>query len=126
MQRSSIPWIWLLLAAFVLLLPGTAGRLLLDVIGGVTLLLLLLPLLAAGTGFLAWRALRARLITCEVCGTTSFGTTACPGCGSPFPGQAGQGKKSPGASPGMELLEAGRATIDVEAVDVPPGADGER
>jgi hypothetical protein len=125
MQRSSFPWLWVVLAAILLLLPGTAGRLLLDVIGGVTLLLLLLPLLAAGAGFLAWQALRSRLNTCTVCGTTSFGTVACPACGSPLTGHGGGTSPDPSwMSHDTNALDAGSVTIDVEAVDVPPASEG--
>ena len=121
MQRSSFPWFWVVVAAILLLLPGTAGRLLLDVLGGVTLLLILLPLLAAGAGFLAWQALRSRFITCSVCGTTSFGSEVCPACGSPLASQPGE----PGRRGDIAGIEPSRATIDVEAVDVPPAADGD-
>jgi hypothetical protein len=125
MQRSSFPWFWVVLAAILLLLPGTAGRLLLDVIGGVTLLLLLLPLLAAGAGFLAWQALRSRLTTCTVCGTTSFGSVACPACGASLNTPSGHPSDHPWTAHAAETLEAGNVTIDVEAVDVPPSTDGE-
>lgn len=122
MQRSSFPWIWVVLAAILLFLPGTAGRLLLDVLGGVTLLLVLLPLLAAGAGFLAWRVLRSRLNTCRACGATSFEQEICPVCGSPLVAHAR------GGWPEAETpeVEPGQVTIDVEAVDVPPGQDGDR
>jgi hypothetical protein len=127
MQRSSFPWFWVVVAAFVLLLPSTAGRLLLDVLGGVTLLVLLLPLLAAGAGFLAWQSFRSRLTTCDACGATSFGSAVCPACGSPLTGQTGNASdsESPWTTRGMDALEAGQVTIDVEAVDVPPAVDGD-
>lgn len=121
MQRSSFPWVWVVLAAILLLLPGTAGRLLLDVLGGVTLLLLVLPLLAAGAGFLAWQAFRPRFITCEACGATSFGSDICPACGSPLTAQTGSSWTTSRA----DALEPGQVTIDVEAVDVPPSGDGD-
>jgi hypothetical protein len=121
MQRSSFPWNWVVLAAILLLLPGTAGRFLLDVLGWVTLLLLLLPLLAAGAGVLAWKFLRPRFITCAACGVTSFGSEACPACGSPLTGKAGNTwtERDAGA------LEPSQVTIDVEAVDVPAMGDDE-
>lgn len=125
MQRSSFPWIWVVLAAILLFLPGTAGRLLLDVLGGVTLLVLLLPLLAAGAGFLAWQAFRSRLTTCDACGATSFGSALCPACGSPLTGQSGNASAPPWTTRGTDALEAGQVTIDVEAVDVPAAGDGD-
>lgn len=125
MQRNSFPWIWVALAAVLLLFPGPAGRLLLDVIGGVTLLVVLLPLLIAGAGVLAWQAFRTRLTTCGACGTTSFGTTICPACGSPLSHPDTSSTNSPWPSPGIDALEAGQVTIDVESVDVPASGDGD-
>lgn len=124
MQRSSIPWFWVVLAAIVLLLPGTAGRFLLDVLGGVTLLVLLLPLLAIVAGFLAWQALRSRLSTCEACGTTSFGSALCPACGSPLKDQTNS-VETAWTSRDTDALDPGQVTIDVEVVDVPPAGHGD-
>ena len=127
MQRSSFPWFWVVVAALVLLLPSTAGRLFLDVLGGVTLLVLLLPLLAAGAGFLAWQTVRSRLTTCEACGATSFGSAVCPACSSPLSGQTANvsDSDSPWTTRGLDAIDAGQVTIDVEAVDVPSAADGD-
>ena len=54
MQRSRT-WLWLLLALLLLLAPGPAGRFVLDLLGGITLLLVLLPLLLGAAGFVAWQ-----------------------------------------------------------------------
>ncbi len=109
-MRSSPPlWPWLLLPLVVLLLPGEARRLLLDLLGGITLALLLLPLLGAGLAFLAWRLLRSRLRTCGACGLSSLGGgDVCPACGTPY--------ATDGAP--EALSDARHATINVEAVDV--------
>lgn len=121
MQRSSFPWIWIGLAAILLLMPGAAGRLLLDLLGGITLLLILLPLLAAGAGFLGWQLIRRRLKTCAACGTTSFGSELCPACGTPLaPTQQGWRVEDP------EMIDPSQMTINVEAVDVEPSVDSER
>jgi hypothetical protein len=121
MQRSSFPWIWIGLAAILLLMPGAAGRLLLDLLGGITLLLILLPLLAAGAGFLGWQVIRRRLKTCATCGTTSFGSELCPACGTPLvPTQQGWRAEDPG------MIDPSQMTINVEAVDVEPSVDSER
>lgn len=121
MQRSSFPWIWLALAAILIFIPGPAGRLLIDVLGGLTLFILLLPLIAAGAGFVAWQLIRRRLSTCTACGTTSFGSPVCPACGSALPTT----KPSPGWRNDFEVQDPGQVTINVEAVDVEPSEDGE-
>ena len=122
MQRSSFPWFWVALAAILLLLPGPAGRLLLDLLGGLTLVVLLLPLLAIGGGFLAWQLLRSRIHTCDACGATSFGMDNCPACGSPFDSQT----VARGQPRGDDSLAPGQVTIDVEVVDLPPAGDGDQ
>lgn len=110
----SFPWFWILLAALLLLLPGPAGRLLLDLLGGLTLTLLLLPLLAGGAAWIGWQVLRSRLRTCEVCGVSSFASDSCPACGASFAAASG----ATGFSERTVEVDASRMTINVEAVDV--------
>jgi len=64
MQRPSLPWSWIALALLLLLLPGPVRRLLFEIAGGFTLLVFLIPLLAAGLGLLAWQFYRRRFRTC--------------------------------------------------------------
>ena len=82
MNRSLVT-VWLLIALVLLVLPGPAGRLLLDLLGGLTLLLLLTPLLLAGLGLLAWRLLANRVRVCPQCGLSSLraNPAVCPACG---------------------------------------------
>ncbi len=108
MQRSNT-WIWLLLAALLLLAPGPAGRFLLDLLGGITLALLLLPLLLGAAGFVAWQVIQRRLRTCTVCGFTSMATEICPACGSPIEG-------TPKPSGDVDQLDASTVTIDVQVL----------
>jgi rRNA maturation protein Nop10 len=125
MERR-IPWLWIGVAAALLLVPTPAGRILLDVIGGLTLTLLFLPVLLAGVALIGWQVLRRRLRTCPNCGFTSLGSEACPACGSAF-GAAGASGTPPSASPGAFFwgsppeegeIDARDVTINVEAVDL--------
>ena len=109
MQRSNT-WIWLLLLALLLLAPGPAGRFLLDLVGGLTLLFLLLPLLLGAASFVAWQVLQRRLRPCPACGFTSTAPDLCPACGSPL-----DGGSSPTSS--QDQLDASNITIDVEVVE---------
>lgn len=103
---NRIPWFWIVLALLLLLVPGPAGRLLLDVLGGLTLTILLLPLLAGGAAWLGWQLLQRRLQPCPACGFRSSGLSVCPACGQPL------------ATPGNgSEIEASQVTITVEAVD---------
>lgn len=134
-----IPWLWILLLGLVLFAPGPAGRFLLDVIGGLTLTLILLPLIVAGGAVLAWQILRRRLRTCPACGFTSLAQGACPVCGGPLPVET-DSPPSAGAASGFvtdEILirvqsplrgsggaadfgseDVGNLTIDVDASTV--------
>jgi hypothetical protein len=108
MQRSN-SWIWLLLVALLLLAPGPLGRFVLDLLGGITLALLLGPLLLGAAGFVAWQVIQRRLRTCPACGFTSMATDICPACGTPF----GDGLD---ASAPADQLDVSNVTIDVEVL----------
>ena len=55
----------------------------LDLAGGLMVLIFVLPFLLTGIGWLAWRVIQSRMVTCEVCGVKSFGDSGfCPICGS--------------------------------------------
>lgn len=110
----SLPWFWILLAGLVLLLPGPAGRLLLDLLGGLTLTLLLLPLLAGGAALIGWQLLRSRLQTCPVCDVSSFARDICPACGADL-GAIASEQAAPASSRGLDVSQM---TINVEAVEV--------
>ena len=114
MQRS-LPWPWLLLAALLLLFPAAAGRFLVDLVGGIAIFILLLPLLLAGGGWVGWQLLKRRMNTCSSCGFTSVGIQeVCPACG------ASHGDFPPGlANEGMKPeLDPRDVTINVQAVDI--------
>lgn len=113
MQRS-VPWFWILLALLLLLAPTAAGRALLDVLGGLTLLVLLVPLLLGGAGLLAWQILRRRLRTCEVCGVSSLAPEACPACGTPY--ASGSPSEAPLTGRRDGDIDASQLTIDVEVI----------
>ena len=122
MQQRSIPWLWLAIAIVLLLAPGPAGRLLIDVLGGLTLTVLLLPLVLAALGWLGWTILQSRLKTCQVCGFSSVGGEVCPACGAPY-AAGGAGDSS------TVEIDAREVIIDVQATEVGPrssakGANG--
>jgi len=131
MERR-IPWLWIGVAAALLLVPTSAGRLLLDVIGGVTLTLLFLPLLLLGVGLIGWQLVRRRLRTCTNCGFTSFGSEVCPACGSAFDGGDSAGSVASAASgsffwrpSSQEEINASDVTINVDAVNLDPSGPEE-
>jgi hypothetical protein len=114
MQRPTLPWSWIALALLLLLLPGPVRRLLFEIAGGFTFLVLVIPLLAAGLGLLAWQFYRRRFRTCAQCGMVSMGTSQCPACGDDLDSSAA----GLGFGPNGDELNASDVTINVSAVDV--------
>lgn len=113
-MKQPIPWFWILLPAALLLLPGPAGRLLLDLIGGLTLTVLLLPLLAGAAGLIVWQVLKRRLQTCPACGFVSTGMDQCPACGTVLNGSS----SDPQTVSRRPVVDASQATIDIQAVEI--------
>lgn len=118
MNRPS-PLLWMGLLLLVLL-PTAAGRVLLDLIGGLILAVLAIPLILMGLGWIGWKVFQSRAQTCNACGAISMAATPqCMVCGTPFgdsapPPESQASAKSPG-------VPASDCTIDVTAQDV----DGE-
>ena len=99
---------------FLLLVPTAAGRLLLDLAGGVLLAFLALPLILSGLGWIGWKFLQSRMISCAACGSTGLkGAAVCAVCGTPY-SSAGD---TP-ASAAAPSVPASDVTIDVVAQDV--------
>ena len=110
-MQNRIPWWWLVLLGVLLLAPGPAGRLVLDLLGGLTLFVVLLPLALGGLGWVGWLLLQRRLRTCPACGFRSLGSEACPACGTLW----GNDGTAPSAEGGFDARDV---TIDVQAKDV--------
>ena len=111
----SRPLLWVALF-LILLLPSAAGRVLLDVAGGLMILFLALPILITGAGWVGWRLIQARMVTCESCGASSFiNSDQCPICGST---SLAKNTNQKVASKEQSLsTPASSATIDVSAED---------
>lgn len=109
-----LPWFWIALAA-LLLLPMPVGRFLLDLLGGLTLTLLLLPLLAGAAVWIGWQILRSRLRPCPACGVSSLAVDRCPVCGSSM--QA-TGFETADDTRAAGEIDVSQVTINVEAIEV--------
>ena len=110
-RPPAVLWIAVVL---LLLVPTAAGRLLLDLAGGVLLALLALPLILSGLGWIGWKLLQSRMISCTACGATGLkGAEVCAVCGTPYPSTG----DNP-ASAAAPSTPASDLTIDVVAQDV--------
>lgn len=100
-----------------LLLPTAAGRVLLDVAGGLLLVLLALPVILGGVGWIGWKLLQSRMRTCPACGTVSFATSGvCQMCGTELP-TTGSDRSSSEQSDDA-AVPASAATIDISAEEL--------
>ncbi len=118
MARSN-SWLWFALA-LVLLLPTAAGRVLLDIAGGLMLASLLIPILLAGLGWFGWRILQSRMVTCSACGMRTFSNSGnCPICGTVI--SENINSSHPNTFQGNETTPASSATIDIEVKDASNG-----
>ena len=117
-MRSPIPLVWIALLA-LLLLPTAAGRVLLDVAGGLILVVLALPVILGGMGWIGWKLLQSRMRTCPACGTVSFATAgSCQMCGAELPNTPSNGSAPSSGAVEDNAVPASAATIDVSAEEL--------
>ena len=109
------PLVWLL--GLLLLLPTPVGKALIDVVGGVALVLLTLPLILGGLGWIGWKVLQSRMQVCPTCGSASLQSgPVCAVCGSAF--SKTDASPSSNTQAGFDSTPASSVTIDVTAEDV--------
>ena len=110
MRRTpSLLWIGLIC---ILLLPYPAGKLLLNLAGGLIFLALIVPIALGGIGWIGWRLIQSRMIKCETCGVTTFAASDnCPVCGANLP------KKNSVFSAEQSKV-ASDVTIDISAENI--------
>jgi hypothetical protein len=113
MQRP-IPWFWIVLIGLLLLAPGLTARLFVDVLEGVTLLLVLGPLVLAGGGLLVWQWAKRLVTVCPACGTPSVGALQCPACGASLVDAAPAARSADSVTSTNATIDARDAVIDVE------------
>ena len=107
------PFFALIAIGLLLLLPAGAGRLLLDLAGGLLVALLMLPVLLGGLGWVGWKVLQARMQTCSACGAVGFGSNLqCSVCGTPYSSTVESDQPNSFSIPASDL------TIDITAQDV--------
>ena len=105
-KPSSIIWM-----VFVLLLifPTPAGKFIIDLTGGIFLVITIMTLLIGGLGLLAWKRIQSNLQTCEACGSSFLNSqTICPICGTNI-------NKT---QDNLENIPASAATIDIKSENI--------
>ncbi len=105
-KPSSLIWMVLIL---LVILPASAGKFLLDLAGGIFLIITVIPLILGGFGWIAWKRIQSKLQTCEACGSSFINNQIiCPICGT----NISNNKDS------LENIPASAATIDIKSEDI--------
>ena len=102
-KPSSLIWMVFIL---LLILPTPAGKLIVDLVGGIFLLVTLIPLILGGIAWIAWKRIQSNVQTCEACGSSFINSQViCPICGANIKN----------TKDNFENIPASSATIDIKS-----------
>ena len=105
-KPSSLIWMVFIL---LLIVPTPAGKFIIDLAGGIFLIITIIPLLLGGIGWFAWKRIQSKLQTCEACGSSFMNNQiSCPICGNTI-------KNTKEA---FENIPASSATIDIKSENI--------
>ena len=105
-KPSSLIWMVFFL---LIVLPTPAGKFIIDLAGGIFLIITIIPLILGGIGWFAWKRIQSKVQTCETCGSTFLNTEMiCPVCGATI-------KNTKDI---LENIPASAATIDIKSEDI--------
>ena len=105
-KPSSLIWMVFIL---LLIFPTPAGKFIIDLAGGIFLIITLIPLILGGIGWITWKRIQSKLETCEACGSRFLNSqVVCPICGTNL-----RTKKD-----NLENIPASAATIDIKSEDI--------
>ena len=105
-KPSSLIWMVFIL---LIILPTPAGKFIIDLAGGIFLIITIIPLILGGIGWLAWKRIQSKVQTCEACGSTFLNSQMiCPICGTTIINNANI----------LENIPASAATIDIKSEDI--------
>jgi len=105
-KPSSLIWMVFIL---LLIIPTPAGKFIIDLAGGIFLLITILPLILGGVGWLAWKRIQSKVHTCEACGSSFLNIQSiCPICGANIKNTKNN----------LENTPASAATIDIKSEDI--------
>ena len=99
--------IWMVFILLVIL-PTPAGKFIIDLAGGIFLIITTIPLILGGIGWLTWKRIQSKVQTCEACGSTFLNRQmVCPICGA-----------TTNTKEILENLPASAATIDIKSENI--------
>ena len=102
-KPSSLIWMVLIL---LVILPTPAGKFIIDIAGGIFLIITIIPLILVGIGWFILTRIQSKVQTCEACGTSFLNNQiSCPICG----------KTIKNTKDILENIPASSATIDIKS-----------
>ena len=105
-KPSSLIWMVFIL---LVILPTPAGKFIIDLAGGIFLIITIIPLILGGIGWFTWKRIQSKLQTCEACGSTLLNNQLiCPICGTPIKNNTDN----------LENIPASAVTIDIKSEDI--------
>ena len=105
-KPSSLIWMVFIL---LLIVPTQAGKFIIDLAGGIFIIITIIPLILGGIGWFAWRRIQSKLQTCESCGSSFINSQiTCPICGTKIRDQKDN----------LENIPASAATIDIKSENI--------
>ena len=105
-KPSSLIWMVFIL---LLIVPTPAGKFIIDLAGGIFLIITIIPLILGGVGWLAWKRIQSKVQTCEACGSSFLNSQInCPICGANISDSKDK----------LENIPASAATIDIKSEDI--------
>ena len=105
-KPSSLIWMVFIL---LIIFPTPAGKFIIDLAGGIFIIITIIPLILGGIGWFAWKGIQSQLQTCESCGSSFIKSQVmCPICGTTIKNESDR----------MENIPASAATIDIQSEDI--------
>ncbi len=105
-KPSSLIWMVFIL---LIILPTPAGKLIIDLAGGIFLIITLIPIILGGIGWFTWKNIKSKVQTCETCGSSFLNNQIiCPICGAKIQNSADI----------LDNIPASAATIDIKSENI--------
>ena len=105
-KPSSFIWMVLIL---LIIFPTPAGKFIIDLTGGILLIITIIPLILGGIGWFTLKRIQSKVPTCKACGSTFLNSQMiCPICGTTIKN----------TTDGLENIPASAATIDIQSEDI--------
>ena len=99
----------LMVFLLLLVLPIPTGKFIINLAGGIFLVITAIPLILGGIGWLAWKRIQSKVQTCQNCGSSFLSSQiTCPVCGENM-----QYDKD-----NFDNIPASSATIDIKSENI--------